>query len=419
MTRRLSVVALAVALAVALGGQAYGQDAFDKLWDEAVILYHKGEYDKARQAFERLRDLRPDIPGPYRYLGRIAKVQKRWQDCIENATIAVRLKPDSPQAPAVRADLDACRQALNRPAYPGQIPDKQGGLVVITNVEGASVSVDGIKKGATPLDPFPVNPGRRKVRVERKGYLPVAVEVDVVETIVVDLEVTLEVDPEAGLDERIEGPQDADDIKVGWIIVSANVVGASVRLDGQTPSVRPDGSIETTPGVHTLEVEAPRHEPWRRRIKVARGQKRTVKVALKASELRRSERTKAWLSFGVAAAAGASGIVFGLLENQAYETARDWAELERQRPPMSNVPSTLPEGRVRTWEEIEAKRDEGERHGLIANVSFGVAAVALGVSIYYFIQERPAERPGYELPMAIAPQPGGGAGVVFTRELDW
>jgi hypothetical protein len=95
-----------------------------------------------------------------------------------------------------------------------------------------------------------------------------------------------------------------------------------------------------------------------------------------------------------------SGAVFGLLENQAYEDARDRYQIEQQRPPIAMVPPGLPEGDITTRAEYQDLRDEADRYGLISNVSFGVAAALLGVSVYYFIQAQAPERPGYPLPQA-------------------
>jgi tetratricopeptide (TPR) repeat protein len=399
LRRAVLVCIVASAALVGAVGAAHA-DGFDEAWNKGQDLFNLGKYGEARAQFEKARELDPTKPGPWRYLGRIAKIQERWEDCARAATTAVKLNPTSPNAPEVRKDLDECRRALGRPPYPGAVPDKQGGLAVIANVEGASVLVDDIKKGATPLDPFPVLPGKHKITVERRGYLPVTLEIEVVETVVVDVDVTLEVDPNAKPDDRPPDPGSADDIKVGWVLFAVGVEGVSILLDGRAPAQHEDGSIEADPGEHTVEISAPGYEPWRRRIKVARGQKRTVSVRLKRSSEKATQERIAYVSFGVAAAAVVSGAVFGLLENQAYEDARDRYQIEQQRPPIAMVPPGLPEGDITTRAEYQDLRDEADRYGLISNVSFGVAAALLGVSVYYFIQAQAPERPGYPLPQA-------------------
>jgi hypothetical protein len=416
---------VAAVLALLVAANAHAQKSppgFDEAYNKGTDFFNLGKYEDAWQQFARARDLDPSKPGPHRWLGRTARAQKRWRECADSSTQALRLNPTSSFAATIREDVDACRAALGRPAYDGKIPDGQGALAVIANLEGAAVTVDGIKKGATPLEPIPLIPGRHVVHLERRGYLAVDVEVDVVETIVIDVEVDLAEDPNAPLDDRIDQPPVAD-IKVGWLAIRIDVPGAAILIDGKPAAQRPDGTIEHDPGIHTLEVTMPGYEPWRRRAVVVRGQKRAIEVTLKKTADRRRERRLAYLGFGVAAALGVGGAVFGFLENQAFEEAQDIAALERERPPTAVLGPDMPEHVVHTRAELDDAVARGERYRLISYVSFGAAAVALGISIYYFIQERADERPGHELPMALVPtvdEDGhAGAQVVFTRELDW
>lgn len=418
MTKRSLLIA--VLLLFGISHQAWAQKSpFLQAFEDGETAFNLFKYDEARALFEKARDLDPKSPGPYRWLAKIAKVQERWPDCVRDAVTSLKLKPDQKKAPEVRKDLDECRAKLGRPAYSGDIPKDQGALAVITNVEGASVTVDDIKKGATPMSPFPLNPGKRKVRIERRGYLPVDAEIEVVVTIVVDLEVELKADPNASMDDRMN-PQPTDDIKIGWILIASNVgQSGTIMIDGKPPKPEPDGSYVQEPGVHTLEITAPGYEPYRRRIKVARGQKRTVKATLKSTAERKSQRRTAFIAFGVAAAAGASGLAFGIMEGNAYEEALDIWQTETTRP--SN-PDTVMLEPMRTRADYDDAKSRADTYGLISNISIGVAAVALGVSIYYFVQERSAERPGFDLPMAFVPAvtpDGKGAQVVYTRELGW
>src|SRR5882672_4408384 len=94
---------------------------FDAAYQSGQDLFHLGKYAEARAAFVRARSLEPRLPGPHRWLGRIARVTESWEECVASATEAVRLRPDSPLVPQVREDLNACRAALGRPGYgPGE-----------------------------------------------------------------------------------------------------------------------------------------------------------------------------------------------------------------------------------------------------------------------------------------------------------
>jgi hypothetical protein len=222
-----------------------------------------------------------------------------------------------------------------------------------------------------------------------------------------------------------------DDVKVGWVDIAVDTSGAAILIDGKVPPAGPQGSYEASPGVHDLEVSAPGHETYNRRIRVARGQKRTLTVKLRSVATIDHDNKLGYVLFGVAAVAGATGIVFGFLENDAYEDARDAYEVEQQRPAgAGNLPADVPESHVTTRAEYDDMRDKADRYALVSNISYGVAAVALGVSIYYFVQARPLGREGFPMPVAqrtprlaptvLAGGAGGvGGGLTFTQEIDW
>src|SRR5215470_12305510 len=80
------------------------------------------EYEAGHEAFAhflKARELAPDKPGPYRWLGRTARVREKWQECLGYALDALRMHPTSKSAPEVRKDVAACRAALGRPALAG------------------------------------------------------------------------------------------------------------------------------------------------------------------------------------------------------------------------------------------------------------------------------------------------------------
>ena len=118
-------------------------------------------------------------------------MREQWNDCLGFAMQALRLNPTGKQAPEVRKDVEACRSALGRPRYEGKLSAGQGALAVIANVEGAAVTVDGIAKGRTPLDPVPLVVGRHTLRVQALDASTQEVPVDILDGVVVDVEVSL------------------------------------------------------------------------------------------------------------------------------------------------------------------------------------------------------------------------------------
>ncbi|HKA89062.1 MAG TPA: PEGA domain-containing protein [Haliangiales bacterium] len=181
MIRTISLLAL---LAAARG-------AFEAAYEAGQDAFNLGKYDEAWAHFLKARELAPDKPGPYRWLGRTARVRENWRECLAYALDALRMHAASKQAPEVRKDVAACRAGLGRPAFAGTLHRGQGALAVIADVDGASVTVDGIAKGRTPMDPVPLVVGRHTLRVEMKGVAPRELPVDILEGVVIDVEVAL------------------------------------------------------------------------------------------------------------------------------------------------------------------------------------------------------------------------------------
>jgi hypothetical protein len=191
MIRTSSLIVVLAVAATGFAGEPSREQKFRVAWEAGQDAFNLGKYPEARRHFQRARDLAPTRPGPHRWLGRVARVLEDWDACIESGTTAVRLKPDSSQTAEVRKDLDACREALGRPLFTRPLAHGQGALAVLADVEGAAVTVDGIAKGPTPVEPMPLNKGSHKVRLLAEGVAPVELEIEVVPGIVVDAIVTL------------------------------------------------------------------------------------------------------------------------------------------------------------------------------------------------------------------------------------
>jgi PEGA domain-containing protein len=178
-------LAAAVLVAVAGGGKFMAE------YQAGIDAFNLAHYDEAWRRFSRARDLEPGKPGPWRWLGRTARVLERWEECLVAARRALVLAPRSPLAPEVRADVDRCRAALGRPPYRGRLAAGQGALAVIADVEGARVLVDGIEKGITPIEPVPLNVGVHVVRLAHDGYPTAELRVDVIDGVVSDAVITM------------------------------------------------------------------------------------------------------------------------------------------------------------------------------------------------------------------------------------
>lgn len=412
---------LVIAVCLCVGGRAMAQTvtpAYREAYDEGVEAYQLGELERARAALEKARSIQPELPGTYRWLAAVAKAQKRWEDCLAAAEEYLTRSKGGRYVDSVRKLHADCRDALGRPRFDGDLT-RGGAIAVTSNVEGASVRINGLKYGATPLLPRPVAAGPSDVTVEAPGYLPKTVSVDIVEGIVKDVHVDLERDPNAARAGSPRRPR-ADEVRVGWVSFAVGVPGATVTVDGEPARADAKGRVARPPGVYAVEVRAAGFEPWRRRVRFVRGQERTVAVTLRRSAERARYRRRGFISLGVAAIATGAGVVFSFREQSAREEAQDIWDTETRRPPGVDT-SFVP---VRTRADLEDAVDRAQTWRAASLASYGVAAAALGVSVYFFVKERPAEREGYPLPMAVVPLLDGdgglaGAAAAYTAEVDW
>jgi len=420
-TARRSVVAAGVALlAWCVASSASAQQAkpeFLRHYRAGEKAEALGNWDEARAEFEKARKIQ-DLPGPYRWLASIAKTQKRYEDCLTEAVGYLKRAPASAQAATVRTMHAACRKELGRIEFRGDM-GAGGALAITSNVEGATVRLNGLKYGATPMPPRAVALGKVEVELSAARHLDKKVEVEILEGIVIDANIELEIDPNAPPDPTI-GDQ-KEEITIGWVVFAVDPPDAVITLDGKHPTADAKGRVEYAPGLYDTTVEAPGHEPWKRRVRVVRGQERTLHIELREESTVEGYQRWGYVSLGVAALATGAGFYFGSKEAAAAERAQDIWDTETQRPPSPDTSDLIP---ISTRADLAAEVDDANKWRTLSLVSYGVGAAALGVSIYYFLKHRPAQREGFQLPVAVSPIPDGaggvaGVGATFSTEVDW
>ena len=423
--------ALALALVVvSIAGTAAAQQVspqvspqFTREYQDGIDAYRLGQYAEARTHLRRAAELEPKLPGPHRWLAAVDLAEEKWDDCIANARRAIKLNPQSSEIVATRELHDQCRTAAGRTPFAGDF-ENGGALAVTSNASGATVSVNGLRYGVTPLAPRALAAGAIDVEVVKPGFLPRKLEVDILPRVVTDVEVTLEPDPKAVAAAEVKPAErpDATLPSTGWITLKVDVAGAAIRINGMDATADARGRYERPPGTYEVVVTAPGRERWRRRVRVARGQVSEVAVTLPSPDARRGPRIAgAAFVTGAAAMAGA-GIALGVLSARANEDARDWWEIERTRP----TPDILPIDQsariapIHTREEIAERADDADRYALYSAVAYGAAVVTLGAGIYFLVHDRSAERDGAPPPFAIAPVVGDReVGVHVRAEWGW
>jgi hypothetical protein len=422
--RPIALVGLGVVIALALASTfgasiAHAQPSeVTKAFQDGVDAFRLGKYAEARASLEKARGLDPKLPGPHRFLAAVAQAERRWDDCVASARQAIALKPDSTEVAATRTIHDACRDGLGRAPFTGSFGD--GGAISVTaNVEGATVTLGGLRYGATPLAPRSLATGTVEVTVEKTGWLPARATVEVLPQIVTDVELALEPDPNAGLDAT---PPAVDPTTHGWLVLGgdANEPDAEITIDGET--VAYVDQIPLGGGVHEVKVEAPGRERWRRRVRITRGQRTKVDVALPTFVDRAGSRRSAMYVLAGAGVLALAGMGAAVVSSRAAEEARDIYREETTRPSAVPIEDTIAIEPLHTRADLEDARSKATTWSYVSLASYGVALVGAGIGAYLLLRDRPTDVDGEPAPFAVAPLVGDGglgAAVSYRGELDW
>jgi hypothetical protein len=452
-------------LLVAFSTIAHAQNAdMTKEFQAGVDAYRLGKFDEARKHLEAARDLDPKLPGPYRFLSAVAKMQGKWDDCIANARKALELNPKSSETADTRKVHDECRVQAGRTPYREDLGDSAA-VAVNTNVPGASVKINGLTYGATPLAPRPITPGPLEVEIEKPGWKPTKVTPNALAGIVTDVIVDLEPDPNSNANELQN--QNQAKIDKGWLVVkrptgsgardvswpperiAQEVLPAELRAKTENSNdaiaagcdvIRSDGDpiekreervsidgahakceadpkepgalrYELPPGTHVLEVKARSSDAWRRRVRISAGQKTLVQPVLVETSSRSAIEKRGLYIVGGGSFLLATGFVAAMLSRDAANEARDIVRIETQRSSATSS-SLVP---IRTRADLHDATDKARLYGRISNVSYGAGLIAVGVGAYY-LYKGARERTDIPPPFAIAPTRGG---VFVAKEVAW
>ena len=167
----------------------------------------------------------------------------------ESAPPTPRAAPAAPVPPPVTP-----RQASSGPA-PVE-PRGTGWLLVRTNPPGATVRVDGVDRGQTPLSLQDVPFGSHEVALSRAGFEDRARDVDLsadaaVAAVSVDL-----------VSERVTGTTTAAPRASGSLFVDSRPPGARVLIDGRATGTTPVLVPNLAPGDHRVRIERDGYQSW-------------------------------------------------------------------------------------------------------------------------------------------------------------
>jgi len=412
--RSLLVFALLVCAASAASAQQPPKGFLEE-FQKGTDAYRLGQYDEAKVHLEAAKKLDPQLPGPWRFLAAVAQAEQDWATCITSAREAIRLNPRSAEIAATRQLHDQCRTAAGKAEFGGTYEVAQDALSVTSDQLGAEVTIGGLKYGSTPMAPRVFAVGEVEVKVEKSGYLAATRKVEVLPEIVTDVDFVLEVDPEAahtGLGTAVA------EITQGWIKVETGAPGAVVRIDGKVSEIDENGRYPVDEGGHEVEVSAPEHEPIVKTVRVIKGQLVTVRAPLRSQASVDKNRRLGNVFIGAGTGLVVAGAVTALLSLRASDQARDWWVIETTRPSLT-VP-TEDIHPLRTRADIDDKVDQAKRYSLISNISYGAAAVAIGVGAYFLVKSRPAGEKKTKAMTVVPLLDGeGGLGAAAIGEVRW
>ncbi|HTL36669.1 MAG TPA: PEGA domain-containing protein [Kofleriaceae bacterium] len=383
---------------------AHAQNAdLTKEFQAGIDAFRLGKYDEARAHLEKARDVDPKLPGPYRFLAAVAQAQGKWDDCIANARKALELNPQSSETADTRKVHDECRLSAGRSAYRGDLADSAA-VAVTTNVPGATVKINGLTYGATPLAPRPITAGQLDVEIEKQGWKSAKTTINGLPGIVTDVIVDLEPDPNATTAEL--HPETQEKLKIGWLVVPPTY---GLSIDGKTTA--PADRIELGVGTHVVELTAPDKDPWRRRVRIGAGQKTTLAPEFVDTATRSATEKRGLYLVGGGAFLLATGFVAAMISRSALDEARDIERIETA-PGRAGAEGVAP---IRTRAEMEDAADRATTYSRISNVAYGAGLVAAGVGAYY-LYKGAKDRTDVPPPYAIAPTHGG---VFVAKEIAW
>ncbi|MEO8845693.1 MAG: PEGA domain-containing protein [Kofleriaceae bacterium] len=181
-------------LALLVGSTAAAKPTanFTKEFQAGIDAFRLGKLDDARSHLERARKLDPKLPGPHRFLAAVAQGQEKFDECVTEGHEALHLNPASSEAGETKKLYDSCRGSAGRAPYRGTALGDAAAIAVITNIPGATVKINKLSYGGTPLAPRRISAGLLEIEITKTGYKPLHVSIDAVAGIVNDVVADLE-----------------------------------------------------------------------------------------------------------------------------------------------------------------------------------------------------------------------------------
>jgi hypothetical protein len=156
-----------------------------------------------------------------------------------------------------------------------------GNLLVRTAPDGATVFIDGERRGVTPLTVQKLPLGTRRIRVQRDGFTTEERQVTLTRS-----------RPSRSLDVRLTQPAaapataapaaatDRPGAKTGTLVVESRPTGAAVLLNGRPAGTTPVTLGNLAPGSYTVQLQLADFRPISTTVRVVAGERARVAASL-------------------------------------------------------------------------------------------------------------------------------------------
>ena len=204
---------------------------------------------------------------------------------------AVTSAEKAPEAPAPKAPAPKAPKALEARQAPVPAATSIGSLLVRSTPSGASVSVDGVAKGVTPLALRDLDVGTRNVSIARRGYISETRRVLITKARPSrTLEVSLSAEARgsasaaAGRSGETSPELARSRASVGGLSVDSRPSGAAVTINGTARGTTPLAIDDLAPGEYRILLAMPGYRNFATTVRVVAGERVRAAASLTALE---------------------------------------------------------------------------------------------------------------------------------------
>jgi hypothetical protein len=197
------------------------------------------------------------------------------------------------QGAAPTAPEKAPAASAPRASSATRAPEKIGRLLVRSTPSGASVTVDGVARGVTPLALRDLDVGTRTVTVARRGYIPETLRVVITKARPSrTLDVRLATEAVASKPAGARGaPRPSTPASLGKTAASAGQlaiesrpIGAAVTINGKPRGTTPLTINDLAPGEYRIQMSMPGYRNFTTTVRVVAGERVRAAASLTALE---------------------------------------------------------------------------------------------------------------------------------------